>query len=614
MAYDFGSQTLGIQNPFKTEGKIRFVAGLILLVFGIIPLLKVSAELKQEPVYGYTYAILGFILIANGLKHCGQGLFQLFKFFVGRSVPTSLAYNRSRSERDTANAEKASTMYSDERLHSMLMGRKNSTFVEPIGWISRFIHSLLPNLIFLPYRLRFLAQSLARMVINFCVALLCFGIVYFVVATGMAGELAQHATMPVFSIILLVYLVIEWHAASKQIAHFKQTNVPSNGSFSLGVLIVLSVLVPVLTGFALDSYSGLEKQDIINFFSENDVFSATGNLLLLLLAVALAMVVLPALFIRLKEVTPSTEVSEYRSNMQENVHPNEIFINIENIVLANRRYKEIPNRVYREFDPRLNEQAEGKGNFAGELLIETQPIVAQKQPFEGAQLWKILSSVFGQVCMLVGFIFLYKLGFVLAEITKTFMNEDVSEIVSLISSALFYTFSWLTFSTAGRVLNSTAHLLWGEILFSSLLMYMKTEGTYTESKISTGMSIHDSTRSENVVVRSSITPWIITSQLTTSIFATSGSGNLESPRLITGMHKTEEELGNIVEEIVSFLRGRESIASITNESDLDNAGTIHQINEQSRANNNSHPQIEKQNQEAAGFLRNDPTKKDDGHS
>jgi len=41
------------------------------------------------------------------------------------------------------------------------------------------------------------------------------------------------------------------------------------------------------------------------------------------------------------------------------VHPNEIFINIENIVLANSRFKEIPNKVYREFDPNLVEKAAG---------------------------------------------------------------------------------------------------------------------------------------------------------------------------------------------------------------------------------------------------------------
>jgi hypothetical protein len=126
------------------------------------------------------------------------------------------------------------------------------------------------------------------------------------------------------------------------------------------------------------------------------------------------------------------------------------------------------------------------------------------------------------------------------------------------------------------------------------------------------MSIHDSTRSENVVVRSSITPWIITSQITSSIFATSGASNLEAPRLIMGMHKTDGELSKIVDEIVGFLRGRESIASITNESDLQNASTIHQVNEQSRAIPTSAPKLEEQDEQAAGFLRNDPSRADDG--
>ena len=99
-------------------------------------------------------------------------------------------------------------------------------------------------------------------------------------------------------------------------------------------------------------------------------------------------------------------------------------------------------------------------------------------------------------------------------------------------------------------------MFWGELNFNSLLMYMKTEGTYTESRVSTGMAIHDSTRSENVVVRSSITPWIITSRINTSIFATSGMNNLEAPRFVMGMNKNDGELKEIVDEIKAFLRGR----------------------------------------------------------
>jgi len=30
MAFDYGSQSLGIPNPFKTEGKIRLLAGILI--------------------------------------------------------------------------------------------------------------------------------------------------------------------------------------------------------------------------------------------------------------------------------------------------------------------------------------------------------------------------------------------------------------------------------------------------------------------------------------------------------------------------------------------------------------------------------------------------------
>lgn len=151
MAYDFGSQTLGIKNPFKTEGKLRSVTGAILVASGIIPLLMVAGALKETPVYAYTYAILGFVLLAAGCRHLGVGIFQLFRYFVGRSVPTSLAYNRSRSEQDSAQAEQKVVLYDDNQLHAMLMGRKNLTFLEPVGWVARLLHSVLPKLTFLPY-------------------------------------------------------------------------------------------------------------------------------------------------------------------------------------------------------------------------------------------------------------------------------------------------------------------------------------------------------------------------------------------------------------------------------------------------------------------------------
>ena len=142
--------------------------------------------------------------------------------------------------------------------------------------------------------------------------------------------------------------------------------------------------------------------------------------------------------------------------------------------------------------------------------------------------------------------------------------------------------------------------------FESLLVYFKCEGTFTESKISTGTGIHDSTRSENTLVRSSITPWVIVSRIVSSTFAATGLKNLEHPRHILEMHKDEEQLSAIKNDIVGFLKDRESIASITSERDLGNASQLYQLNQQTRAMN-SQSISHKQEEEAAGFLRAEQT-------
>ncbi|MGQ8364469.1 hypothetical protein [Glaciecola sp. 1036] len=612
MAYDFGSQTLGIKNPFKTEGKLRTVTGVLLLLAGIVPLLNVATTLPSDPAYAYAYAIAGFILVAAGITHIGIGLFQLFRYFVGRSVPTSLAFNKARSERDNAEHERRFLFYDDEQLHSMLMGRKNLTFLEPMGWVARLLHSVLPNLTFLPHPIRNLAQEIGNLVANLITALLCLAIVFFVVTTGLAGEVAKEVAIPILSILLLVYLLVGWQRTAKHINNPGKKGVTKTKNASIATLISLSILVPVIVGYVVQKIFGISVQQVQDFSESVPLFSAWPNILLLLVAIALVLAgILPNLFTRLSKVTPKTDVSEYRDNFQENVHPNEIFINIENIVLANRRYKEIPNRVYREFDPRLNEQAEGKGSFNGELLIETQPELADESQIGYKNIFRVICSALAQLVVLIAFSLLYMLIMDIADIVKAALNSEDgasvanASLVALHNSALFSLFAWLTFKAAGSILNNGAHLFWGEIHFNSLLMYLKSEGTYTESKVSTGMSIHDSTRSENVVVRSSITPWIITSRIDSSIFATSGTANLESPRLIMGMSKNDEEMSQIVKEIKGFLRDRESIASITSESDLKNASNIHQVNQQTRAFvENDQKRLSKEDEEAAGFLRN----------
>ena len=609
MAYDFGSQTLGISNPFKTEGLIRAIGGLLVLALAIYAVIQVPDLFATNKVHGYTMLGVAFVLIVSGIKHTAVGILQLMRFFVGRTVPTSLAYNFSKSEQDAAQAEKGALLYSKEGLHAMLMGRRNTTFEEPRGWLARLVHTILPKLTFMPFPLRHLAQEIIAMGATFLVALMAYVIVWFLVSNGLAGEVAKEIVMPILSILLLIYLVVNWTSTARGIHNHGNSQLAKASSLSLGVIIGLAIVVPLGAGVFLDELVGRNINDIREFTQSFALFSAWGNLALLLgCVVAVLMVTLPLLASRMNQVTPQTEVSEFRDNMQESVHPNEIFINIENIVLANRRYREVPNRIYAEFDPRLNEQAEGKGSFEGELLIETQPTITDGVSLSKTA--KVSLTVLAQVAVVVAAVLFYVGGLQLAEMLDLFINVGVNGLnnvaVEMVNSMMLILFAWLTVRAAGNVMNNASHMFWGEMTFSSLLMFMKTEGTYTESKVSTGMSIHDSTRSENVVVRSSITPWIITSRINTSIFATSGMNNLESPRFIMGMNKNDGELDDIVGEIRAFLRGRENIASITNESDLANASTIHQVNQQTRAIPGEGQQklTAKEVEEAAGYLRN----------
>ncbi|MDX3775071.1 hypothetical protein QE250_13180 [Chromatiaceae bacterium AAb-1] len=596
MAFDYGSESLGIRNPFKAEGLLRAGRGLIVTLLGIYPLLQVAAVIQQDKALAWVYAIIGFMLLASGLRALGSGIFQMLRFFVGRSVPTSLAYNQSKSERETAKLEHPA--YKSIDLEEMLMGRKNKTFVEPQGFISRLVHTLVPRLIFLPYPLRNLAQRYAGAVIATVVALMAYALTAFVSLTGLAGNTGD-LLLPFFSFILVIYLILSWRAAGK-VFRQAETTIETQGNIKLAKIMAFAILAPVALGFLINYL--LQFHEVQQFNAELqqsgiESFAVLPQLLLVILLMAATGL---AIFVLLKErtalVKAQTRVSEYRANWQENIHPRELFVNIDNIVMANRRYKEIPNRVYRELNPSLNEQSSSKGDFSGEVMIETQPAYVPATPsvvFRQIRLWSTLA---GQILLLIGPFVLFYLLFeasvvlqlidavsaasqrnsaALTQLTVTLFNEG-QFILTLL-------FIWLICHSFGRLLETYCHTFWAELTFDSLLVYLKCEGTYTESKLTTGKGIYDSTASENYVMRASLTPWIITSRIITSTFADSGAKNIEHPRHILEMQENPQEMQAILDDIQSFLSERETIASIRNNQDLSNTEQIYQINQQSRA-------------------------------
>ncbi len=616
MAFDYGSIDLGLKNPFKKEGTITAIRGTIQTLFGLYLLISAASIVKEDVGRGWILVGFGVLLLASGIRVLGHGIYATMRYFVGRNHPTSLAKNYSKSEQSTSVEEKKYVAYKASNLEEMLIGRKNSTFIEPQGFLARLLHTLIPKLLFMPYPIRNMSQNLFSAWIKTLTALVAYAFVAFVSLSGFGGD-AGELSFPFYSALLMFYLLLVWRAASKPISRIAERKIETLGGSDLVRVLVVALILPVVLGGIISwmiSQTSIAKPQIENWLaaipSLHSGFYFLGIFTFALLSTALIWFMLR---IRLKQVSPLAEVSELRENWQESVHPNEIFINLDNLVMANRRYKEVPNRIYRELEPKLNEQVDGKGEFKGEMIQEIQPKVrdmALGKAFDKARLIALIS---GNGLFVVTLIFTLLLAYSVVDIYTFFKTMGTVSFKELFDQQYFADFSSLLIITLhffligfliksfAQQLVNVAHLFFAEIQFESLLVYFKCEGTFTESKISTGTGIHDSTRSENTLVRSSITPWVVVSRIISTTFADTGMRNLEFSRIILEMHKADAELLAIKNDLVSFLKDRESIAAITSGRDLGNASQIHQLNQQTRAIPVN--QQLQQDEEAAGYLQ-----------
>lgn len=576
MAFDYGSIDLGIRNPFKAEGAVRTAAGLLVLALGVLALLAVQGIIAAgDRDQGIATAVVGLFLTGAGLVMMARGSFKMFRFFVGRSVPADLAPNVEKSQQ---NKGAINPTYTPEQLEQMLQGRQNISFEEPEEWFSRLVHSVFGRLLYLPYAYRNLAQRLSRALTLTAVALLSYGLAWFSGVTGITG-ITDTPAMGWLALLLALYLLGVWMKASPRLSRMlREDRVKMPGVMTLTLWIGAAILLPVLLLGWHENLSELPALPLVP--------AAYIGLLVVLgvVCVALFGVLIGA---RARTANPVVEVAEFRDNWQRSVHPQEIFIHFENIVMANRRYKEVPNRMYRGFPARLFEQGSNdKGDFDGEMIQEVQPVFHTIPTIRQFHTLRLAGTVGGALLLVVAAVLLYLLP------AQTLAGESVETF------DLFATLPYLAIvATFGRLLVNVSEVFWAEMQFESLVVYFQCRGTYTESKLSTGTSIYDSTRSENVVVRSSMTMWLIATRIVSSTFATSGAYNLEQKRYVLEMHKAQPELDEVVEDLRAFLSKRETIAGIDTDNDLAAASRIHQVNQRSRAalpSAEAHPPVDRE--------------------
>ncbi|MCW8874785.1 MAG: hypothetical protein OQK27_03450 [Gammaproteobacteria bacterium] len=569
MAFEYGSQVIEVRNPFRLEGWVYCLRGLVTSTLGLYLLLSVKDQVSMgQDTLGLLQAGGGLLLVAIGLYALGMGLFKVFRFFIGRGVPANLASTTSASASIAPGSEqnfRQTGIYNPTSLSEMLLGRKNLTFVEPQGWLARMLHSLLFPLIFLPYPMRGISLKLFQACWYSLIMLGLLGLALFSGTTGLT-EVTGTPVAQYLGAITLLAMLVTWafiFQPRKRDLHTPQLH-SSTKSFSDKpvanfVKMALWVAVPIaVTALLLEIHQqgGLQRLPV----SPWPWLAALVVSLLLALAYALLLA-----HRRAPRGAVPTDVAEFRAHWQESVHPMDIFRAME-MTLANHRYMEIPNRVYILQEPDLQRQgSENKGEFKGETLQEIQP---EPLPDQHRDPLVTPGILLGQLLLMGSSLWLF---LALLGLEPTPANITASVLGPLLL--------WLF----GRAIAFTANIYLAEVHFQSQLIAFRASGTYTESRLATGMSIYDSTRSENTIVRSSITPWLIVSRIHSSIIAVSGAMNLEQPRYVLTMDRNEPLCDELVRDIQCYLKERQVMASVQSESDLHAASTIHQMNERTRA-------------------------------
>lgn len=546
MAFQYGSQGLDIRNPFRVEGIVYAVRGAITAALGIVLLLSLRNGMPADDLARalvFVKLVGGAFLLGAGLWAFGFGLFKALRFYVGRGAPSDLTRTIPAAD-----------------LADMLKRRTNPMFLEPEGLLARAVHGVFPRLLFMPLPVRAVTVQLFATLYYTLLILLLLGLAIFSGSIGLTPVTGEAFVSWLSLFAALAVLVLWLRSFPRRGGWQRRSKAPSAGIGGTVFLIIGAVLLPTLLALVPD-IERLPPPPVsggawLFWLSWGALLvTATGILLVLL---------------RMQAAQWSTEVSEYRQHWTESVHPMDVFRAFD-MVMADHRYLEIPNRQYIAADARLNMQGSAdKGDFRGEELVEIQPqpAVLKLPPlYNGLRLGVAIAA---QLAMLVGALWLY------AGISGL-TGFGVADFSGAVAAPLVF---WFFGGLAARV----ANLYLAEVPFVSHMLHFFADGTYSESKVSTGMAITDSTRSENVLVRSSLTPWIFLSRMFTTTFAVSGAQNLEQIRFVLDMRKDDAFLAQIVDELRRYIDSRQVIADVRSGGDLESAGGIHRLNAASRAN------------------------------
>jgi hypothetical protein len=102
-------------------------------------------------VLAWLELVLSVVFIIVGIRAIVIGSVRLFRFLVGRDIPSNIS----------------PYPYSQETIEKVLMNRANPTFIEKNDFVSRLMISIFNKFLFLPIGFRNLMESVSSLLLSF---------------------------------------------------------------------------------------------------------------------------------------------------------------------------------------------------------------------------------------------------------------------------------------------------------------------------------------------------------------------------------------------------------------------------------------------------------------
>ena len=532
MSYDYSSESrrLELPNPYRLQNRFLWGCAVLLIVGGLMSLLGARDALQMASAgHGAAPLVVGLVLLLAGIA-CAATAARRLRFFFGRGRPHSLAP-------DIPVGAVGGSPRADAVKDMLRQG--GITYPEPQGAVEGVLYHWAPQLITAPQEVQFLAQ---RNVFN--LAALAATLASFVVSTMVFGS---EATRPWIG---LLYFAFGAYFLVKPVLGQGRARLTS---VSLAGLIAAAILAPVLLGL------------LAGKLPDMTAYSVTTQTWVMLLTALVACALATFAVLAQVDAAPQTRASVEQQRLSMNSPPASLMDELDRH-LQTQWTERIPNRRYARIEPVVTAET-ATGNFAGELLEETQPL-----PLPGSAAPTLASALATPRHRMLLLLDAYGTALVLAALVCALLfvrrfdaaSPLADNRLSLLGSAAILGFVGVfCFRESAR--------LWGRFDFESVLTWVEMVGNYQRSRIGTGNNFSSRMTSDNDVVRTeAMTLRVWRARIESVVFGK------DDNRQVTAMFSTEPQARALAEHLLEFARGMSVFVAPTSSEDQQRIAALNQ--------------------------------------